>query len=449
MSTRLDHIPGEKGLPIIGHALEIIRNPYLWEKRMRQSYGDVFRYNALFEDRINLTGVDAVEKVLIDPDKVFSAERGYRPLFADLAPPGMKALPLLDFGEHRWYRGAIANAFSGRAMRGYFEQLQAVIPDTVRAWGQVDSPLMYPLVKRLSQEMAATAFLGLGSEYDRASIDKALSSYMNAQISLIRRAWPGTSMRKGLNGFQYITGIIKQEIPKRRGQGGKNLLSLLCDVRHDDGNYLTDDEIASFSLLSWTAAHDSLSSTVTALVYELCRHPAIMIQMRDEIDALSTEARNLTYEDLARMELTECSIKETLRLYTPLYHTPRVATKDTYFQGTHIPEGTTVTVGVAAMHRDPRYWHDPEEFQPERFLDGQTNKEQAKHPRLAWLPFGGGAHSCIGLAFGMMQIKLIIAALLTNFDIQRKDCGVAQFEYLPLIRPKDSLPVRFTLRTGR
>ncbi|MFM5917404.1 MAG: cytochrome P450 [Novosphingobium sp.] len=448
MGSRLSHVPGEKGLPVIGHALEIVRNPYLWEERMRQSYGDVFRYNALFEDRINLTGVEAVEKVLIDQERIFSAERGYRPLFADLAPPGLKALPLMDFDEHRWYRRAIANAFSGRAMRGYFDQLQTVIPATVRSWGTKDAPLVYPLVKELSQEMAATAFLGLDGQYDRAAVDEALSNYMNAQISLIRRAWPGTAMRKGLNGLYYIADILKQEIPMRRGKDLKDVFSLLCNARDDDGNYLSDDEIASFGLISWTAAHDSLSSTVTALVYELCQHPEIMARVRDEITGVSDRAEDLVYDDLAKLPLTEGCIKETLRLYTPLYHTPRVAIKDTEFQGTHIPEGTTVTVGVASMHRDPRYWDDPEEFRPERFIEDAAGQTQARHPRLAWAPFGGGAHSCIGLAFGMMQIKLIISALLTNFDVERNGRGDAQFVYLPLIRPKDKLPVRLTPRVA-
>lgn len=133
----INHIPGEKGLPGLGHMLEILAGLARWETRMRRRYGEVYRYNALFQDRVNLRGPDAIEFVLVDRDQAFSSYDGYPPLFGPLAPPGFTGL--IQFTPHQAHRQIILEAFKSAAMAGYLGQLVQVIhhgwPGSRRAGG--------------------------------------------------------------------------------------------------------------------------------------------------------------------------------------------------------------------------------------------------------------------------------------------------------------------------
>jgi len=145
------------------------------------------------------------------------------------------------------------------------------------------------------------------------------------------------------------------------------------------------------------------------------------------------------YSQLDRLVLTEYAFKEALRLIPPVPSLPRRAVRAFEFGGYQIPAGTTIGVSVGYTHKMAEHWPDPHRFDPMRF---SPEESKGRH-KYAWVPFGGGAHMCIGLHFATMQIRILMAQLLSRYRIELEQGSGAEWQAWPIPRPKDGLPVRF------
>jgi cytochrome P450 len=133
------------------------------------------------------------------------------------------------------------------------------------------------------------------------------------------------------------------------------------------------------------------------------------------------------------------AFKEALRIKPPVPSMPRRAMRDFTFKGFTIPAGTAIGVNPLYTHHMKDIWPEPDRFDPSRF----TEEAQRNRHRFAWVPFGGGAHMCIGLHFATMQMKLLIANLLSRYRIEADPGSGDAWQFFPIPRPKDGLPVRF------
>ncbi len=429
----LDHIPGNYGLPFVGNTFKLLADPIAFSENMAARYGPVYRNRALGGTGVNLLGPDANELVLFDRDKIFSSEQGWGPVLNLLFPRG---LMLMDFDKHRADRKTLSVAFKPEPMRHYATELDAGIEAAIGGWaGQ--TLRFYDVVKKLTLDLAATSFLGvpLGAEADR--INQAFVDEVQASVSPIRKPWPGTQMRKGVKARAYLVGFFEREIPARRTGDGQDFFSQFCRATDDDGVPLSALAIADHMNFLMMAAHDTITSSATSLVMLLARNPEWQERLREEVAALDT-ALPLT-EQLDRLVLTEYAFKESLRMMPPVPSIPRRALKDFSFGGYDIPAGTSVGTAITYTHRMAEYWPDPERFDPLRFT---PEASKGRH-RFAWVPFGGGAHMCIGLHFATMQMRLLIAHLLARYRIEAAAGSGDAWQVFPIPRPKDGLPVTF------
>jgi len=431
--SALDHIPGNDGWPIVGNTFRLLADPTGFAQRMVARYGPVYRNTALGGTSVMLLGPDANELILFDRDKTFSSEQGWGPILNLLFPRG---LMLMDFEQHRADRKTLSVAFKPEPMRHYATELDAGIAAAVDGWGG-RSVRFYDVVKTLTLDLAATSFLGvpLGAEADR--INQAFVDEVQASVSPIRKPWPGTQMRKGVKARAYLVDFFEREIPARRSGDGQDFFSQFCRATDDDGAPLTALAIADHMNFLMMAAHDTITSSATSLVMLLARNPDWQERLRAEVATLDT-ALPLT-EQLDRLVLTEYAFKESLRMMPPVPSIPRRALKPFRFGGFDIPAGTSVGVGITYTHHMAEYWPDPDRFDPLRFT---PEASKGRH-RFAWVPFGGGAHMCIGLHFATMQMRLLIAHLLTRYRIEAAAGSGAAWQVFPIPRPKDGLPVTF------
>ena len=429
----LDHIPGNYGLPFVGNTFKLLADPIAFSEDMAARYGPVYRNRALGGTGVNLLGPDANELVLFDRDKIFSSEQGWGPVLNLLFPRG---LMLIDFDKHRADRKTLSVAFKPGPMRHYAAELDVGINVVIGGWaGQ--TLRFYDVVKKLTLDLAATSFLGvpLGAEADR--INQAFVDEVQASVSPIRKPWPGTQMRKGVKARAYLIDFFEREIPARRTGDGQDFFSQFCRATDDDGAPLSALAIADHMNFLMMAAHDTITSSATSLVMLLARNPEWQERLREEVAALDP-ALPLT-EQLDRLILTEYAFKESLRMMPPVPSIPRRALKDFSFGGYDIPAGTSVGTAITYTHRMAEYWPDPERFDPLRFT---PEASKGRH-RFAWVPFGGGAHMCIGLHFATMQMRLLIAHLLTRYRIEAAAGSGDAWQVFPIPRPKDGLPVTF------
>src|SRR5687767_10362740 len=191
----LTHIPGDEGWPLIGRTLQVLADPKGQVERAATQYGLVYRTHLFGETSLTLLGPEANELVLFDQARLFSSTHGWGPILGLLFPRG---LMLLDFEEHRLHRRALSVAFKSGPMKSYLVDLDRGIAARVKQWkARPGEMLMYPAMKQLTLDLAATSFLGadIGPEVDE--ITRAFIDMVAAAVAPIRRPLPFTQMGRG------------------------------------------------------------------------------------------------------------------------------------------------------------------------------------------------------------------------------------------------------------
>ncbi len=444
--SELDHIPGEDGWPVVGTTFMQLADPIGFGKRMLARHGPVFRTRSFGRRQVTLIGPDANETVLFDRDKIFSSEQGWGPVLNLLFPRG---LMLMDFAGHRADRRALSIAFKPEPMRHYCDLLNADIARVVESWGEGERQF-YPAIKALTLETAATSFLGLpfGPEADR--LNKAFVDMVQAAVAPIRRPLPFTAMGKGVAGRKMLVDYFTRLLRERRANPGQDMFSQFALARRDDGEsegggeLLPEDVVVDHMIFLMMAAHDTITSSFTTLIWQLAKNPEWQAKLRAEARAAADGAirfgvPTLPYDALGQMELTDMAFKEALRIMPPVPSTPRRALRDFTFAGYRIPAGTDVDVSAAAVHADPVLWPDPERFDPLRFTPAAV---AARH-KYAWIPYGGGAHMCLGLHFAVMQTKVLLNHILSRYVVETAPGYSPAWQAWPIPKPRDGLRVTF------
>jgi cytochrome P450 len=172
------------------------------------------------------------------------------------------------------------------------------------------------------------------------------------------------------------------------------------------------------------------------MMYLLALHPEWQERLRAASMALGKT--QLEHDDLEQLEELSWTMREALRLTPPLTSMPRMCVKDTEFQGYRIPAGSMVGIYPMHVHYMPSLWSDPERFDPERFSPA---RQEDKRHAFAWVPFGGGAHVCIGQHFATLQVKAIMHQLLLRYRWSIEPGYRMPYQLVPIAKPRDGLPV--------
>ncbi|EAQ28938.1 putative cytochrome P450 [Erythrobacter sp. NAP1] len=437
----LDHIPGEKGWPLVGNTFRTLADPHAFTSYMVENYGKVYKTHAFGGWNVALIGAEANELVLFNKDKIFSSEQGWGPVLDQLFPRG---LMLLDFDHHRIDRRALSIAFKPGPMRHYAGSLNSGISREVAKWeGEMK---FYPAIKSLTLDLAADSFLGIPWGPEADAINTAFVDMVQASVAPVRSPLPFTKMKKGVDGRKFMVEFLTAETIRRRKEGGgQDMFSQFATATREDGELLPVDEVVDHMSFLLMAAHDTITSSATSLIYYLAINPEWQEKLREEIVAVTGgpdgdgNPRPLDYDDLGKLELTDMAFKEALRMMPPVPSMPRRALKSFEFGGYRIPAGTHVGINIYWTHYSDEYWDDPQTFDPMRFT---PEKVKARH-KYAWVPFGGGAHMCLGLHFAYMQVKVLMAQLLQRYRIEAPEGYAPDWQPWPIPQPKDGLKVTF------
>ena len=429
-----DRIPLVKGLPLVGNLPKFLRDP-LENARSLEVHGNVVRSRTFFET-VTLLGPEANQFVLHDREGNFSSRGGWY-YWIDAVFPG--AIMAMDDPAHKHHRRIMQGAFKRSAMERYVADMGPVIEDELARW-PVDgsAPLKaFPRIKALTLNIAARVFMGmaLGPEADR--MNRAFIDTVEASLALIRKPVPPFGMWRGVRARRWLVELMRSKLPSKRAAEGPDLFSQLCHARDEEGQRFSDDEVVNHMIFLMMAAHDTTTSSLTTMLYCLARHPEWQERLRAQAQALPVA--HLGFGDLAGCDQTEWVMKEALRLYPPLTSIPRKAARDCQFGGFHIPKGTPVGISPIHTHHMPSIWTKPHEFDPERF-----SPERAEHRRhaYAYLPFGGGAHLCIGQHFADMEVKSVMHQLLRRFRWTVPEGYRMPYQLVPIAKPRDGLPIQ-------
>ena len=230
--------------------------------------------------------------------------------------------------------------------------------------------------------------------------------------------------------------MIYAEIAERRARPegpGEDILGLLMQARDEDGKGLSDRQIRDEVMTLMFAGHDTTTSTISFMFYELARHPDVVRALLAEQDAELIDGRptigQLTSGGLPQLEMV---LDETLRKYPPAWVGPRRAIEQFEFEGMQIPARAFVNYCSWASHHLPDVFPEPEQFIPDRFAP----EAKIALPKGAYVPFGGGSRTCIGMRFGQVEVRVIGTLVLSRFTLSLPLDFTLTIRQMPTISPR-------------
>ena len=333
------------------------------------------------------------------------------------------------------------------------EQIEAAVAAMTRETEAALSSLrpdatvdIYDWARNLAMRIAMRALLGLdpddGGHGETAAehFERALGFYgTDYHLRLLRG--PGSPWRRLMASREVLDRIVYAELAHRRANPDperRDVLTLLLAARDEDGEGFSDEEIRDQLMTLMFAGHDTSTSTLSFMLYELARNPHVLAALQAEQDRV-LGVKPPTPEQLEReLPYLEMVLDEVLRLYPPAWIGPRRAVHDFEFGGCTVPAGAHVNYCSWASHRIPEVFPEPEAFIPERF----TRERKAGLPRGAYVPFGGGSRICIGKRFGQTEVKLVATMLLQRLRLELLPGRTMRVRQMPTLSPDGGLEMR-------
>lgn len=432
--SHLRSVVGRPGPPFIGSTFPALYDLLGMGRRRLEEYGEISWSSGPIGPMVMALGPEATEQVLIDRDKAFSAKRGWTPLIGAFFEGGVM---LMDFDEHRHHRRIMQAAFTRPRLDGYLDLTRPAVKRELDAWQPAPAFPLYTFAKDLLLTLATEVFVGTEAGPETLALERAFEDAVKGGQAVIRANVPGGVWARGLRGRRLLEEHFRRELAGKRAGDGDDLFSVLCRAESEDGHRFTDEEVVAHMIFVMMAAHDTSTIALSMMGYLLAKHPEWQERLRAESRALGKA--EVGYDDFDRLPSLDLVFREAMRMYAPVGQQMRQTVKDTELCGHYLPAGTNVIVSSYITMRAAQWWDDPDRFDPERFAEGR--REDKSH-RLAWAPFGGGAHKCIGLYFGGMTVKAIMHQLLLRFRWSVPDGYDVPIKWGTGPTPADGLPIR-------
>jgi cytochrome P450 len=412
-----------------------------------EEHGPIFSMRLLHSRVVFMLGPEANHFVTVGHPENFHWRESS---FGDLIPLLGDGLLTIDEDYHDRARAIMMPAFHrrqiGAAVDAMTTEAEAAIA-SLPVGGVAD---VYDWMRNLAMRIAMRALLGL--DPDEAGkgaaaaehFERALGYYgIDFQWRLLRG--PGSPWRRMTSSRAVLDEIVFGEVARRRADPDperQDILSLLVGARGEAGEAFTDREIRDQLMTLMFAGHDTSTSTVAFMLYELARHPDVVAKLVEEQDRVLAGAPP-TVDQLEReMPYLDMVFDEVLRLYPPAWIGPRRAVREFEFGGYTVPRDAYVNYCSWASHRIPEVFPDPEAFVPERF----TRERKAQLPRGAYVPFGGGSRICIGKRFGQTEVKLVTTMLLQRLRLDALPGRTMKIRQMPTLSPVGGLRMRVAER---
>lgn len=434
----LDHIPGGPGMPYFGHMYWFLTDIHAWLNKQYAQHGPVFKFRApQIGDTVFLLGPEANQRVFQNEDKIFSNFLAWDNVFSTLFDNNLLER---DFANHKAHRRILQSAFKRQAIEGHINIMNPLLQNGVAQWASGKPIKTMAHLKQLLLETGSAVFLGVEDPQESRPLNKAFSDIVAATTDPLRKeALWFSPYAKGLRANRVLSSYIEQQLPQRRLHEGRDLFSQFCHLRDEQGNLFRDEEIRDHVIFLLFAAHDTTTSALSAILFALASNEQWQQELRLEIQAIRKSC--LEFDDIPRLTKTGWTIKEALRMYPALTMMPRYALEDFEYQGHHIPAHTRVNVSALFTHYMPEHWTNPHTFDPLRF---SPERAEEKGHLFQYIPFGGGAHKCLGMHFAEVQTKMFLFHLLKNYRVAKRP-GQEKYRYnnIPLTFPTDGLPLSF------
>lgn len=429
---------------VIRVTLRQARDPIGTAELWRRQYGDPMSFPPLDGKPLLVVGNPASVKAL------FSAPQdSFEPAFVErlAAVLGEGTLLALSGPRHSKMRKLLMPPFHGQRMRLYGKQICEIALEQTRDFRPGSQFVAQELMHKISLQAIIRIVFGVTGAERVARTERLIGEYRKAVARAVlpmivpwlrRNFWGFGPWARLTRAIAALRAMIDEEIALRRADPVEraDILSMLLAARSEDGSALTDQEIFDQMVTLLFAGHSTTAMSLVWALYRLQEEPQALSRLQAELAELGA---NVEPEALAKAPFLEAVCNETLRLYPAASAVARKITVPFELAGCALPAGSGAIINILWAHYNPETFPEPRRFWPERFL------ERTYSP-FEFLPFGGGNRRCIGAAFGMYEMKLVLGTLLSRFSIERvskKPVRVRQFVGL---EPSSSIKMRATPR---
>jgi cytochrome P450 len=445
--------PGPRGLPWLGNALEVWKDPLAYLLDGLRRYGPIARYRFAGMNFVLIADADAAHHVLVDNAKRYHKSRNYEGL-KFLLGQGL----LTSEGDFwRQQRKLAQPAFHRERLAGLLESMTACTEDMLSRWraelrdgGRDRAPIdVHREMNRLTFRIVGRTLLGVELDGEARAVGEALDvalRWANAYVESVVRVPPWVPIarnREFQRAKRALDALILRIVRDRRAAMDRgaavpnDLLQMLLEATDADTHEgMTDEQLKSELLTLVLAGHETTANSLAFTLFLLAKHPEVRDRVRREANEVLGE-RTPTAADLPRMPYALQVLEESLRLYPPAWIFEREALEDDTIGGYRVPRGSIAAVAPYVMHRNPAYFPDPERFDPERF-DRAAARERPRH---AYLPFGGGPRTCIGNTFALTEMHLVLPMIVRAFTLELPARWTLALEPSVTLRPAQGIPM--------
>lgn len=406
--------PGPPGKFLLGRLPMASADPLASLSAWARRYGDVYHYRALGRHVCVVSHPADIESILVKRPQDFTKGRGLqvnRRLFGN-------GLLTSEGTAWRAQRQLCQPSFSGERVNDYGGVMVRYATEMIEQWRNGETRALDRDLSLLTIRVVTRALFGVEAGRLAEDVARCLKPVMefNTRGRILlpaMRFLPTPASMRYRKAARQLDRVVDQIIHMRRTAvtDREDLLALLLRANDDHrgmSSSLLRDEVMTLLL----AGHETTALTLQWAFYLLSRHPEVEAALLKEIREVLGE-RPPAAQDLSSLVYAGRLIKETLRLYPPAYVMVRSAARDIELGGYRVPRGTSILMSQWIVHHDPRYYSEPERFNPGRW----TPEFATQLPRFAYFPFGGGPRACIGASFALTEATLVLVTILQRFHL--------------------------------
>lgn len=417
MPAVLPRPPGPPPRFLIGNLPLFSPDPLAIYIRWAREFGDIFYYRAGWMDVYFLNHPNLIEQVLVSQSQNFAKDKVIQNSRWFLG----EGLLTSEGAGWRRQRRLSQPAFHRERMAAYGHTMSAYTEEMLATWQNGEVRDIHQEMMQLTMRIVAKVLFSVEVKGDTERVARALNILMRHTsggrmiLPPVLRHVPVPAMMRVKRAVRELDEIVNRIIRQRRasGQDTGDLLSMLMAARDEDGSGMTDRQLRDEILTFLLAGHETTAVSLSWTWYLLSQHPEVEQNLRQELRQVLGD-RTPQLEDLPLLPYTDKVVKESMRLYPPAWSLARTVAKETEVGGYRLPVGANVVMSQWILHRDPRFFEQPEQFKPDRW----TAEAAQRLPRFAYFPFGGGARLCIGASFAMMEANLLLAAIAQRFQLR-------------------------------
>lgn len=442
MATR--YAPGPRGSLLLGNIPDMQRDSLSFVMGLVRQYGDVAHFR-LGPYHVHLiSNPDDIHDMLVERADLFPRGRYSRELLSKSLGLGILTT---DGAYHRQQRRMAQPAFHNKRVGAYAESMVDLSRRLVDGWQPNQVYDIAEEMMRLTLYIVAKTLFNTEMSGGSASIigdavtDVQQFTNQQFQTLLSLPEWvPTTLNRRHKHAQAAMHGEIIRMIEQHRASGedtGDLLSMLMMTTDEETGQRMTDQQLLAESLAILAAGHETTANAMNFTWYLLAQHPEVETKFREELGRV-LGGRLPTFEDIPQLAYTNMIVKESMRVYPPVWAFNREPAEDVEIGGYTIRKGEMIMVSPYALGHDPRFYDNPESFLPERWEDGL----EKRLPRYVYIPFASGPHVCIGQQFATMEATLLLATIAQRYRLEPVSGYKLALDALITLRPRGGMPMR-------